>query len=158
MKLFTAVTFFILFLTSCDSDFVYGEDIDIGSKGWHKDSVLVFRCDSMEQMPPVIKIGINVRNNIDYFYSNMYLFIEIKIPGKEDPIRDTINHFLMTPDGYWSEGVEGGSIKESVVYYPYAIQNPPSGVYTIKVQQGMRDDILKGIVSIGSRIEKVELR
>ena len=62
----------------------------------------------------------------------------------------------MTPDGYWKDGVEGGGIKESMVYYPYAIKSPPEGVYTIKVQQGMRDEVLKGIVSIGSRIEKVE--
>tara|TARA_Y100000739_G_C20526594_1_gene426867 strand:- start:60 stop:533 length:474 start_codon:yes stop_codon:yes gene_type:complete len=147
----------ILILESCHNNFVYGEDIDIDSAGWNKDSILVFRCDSIIEMPELIKIGINIRNNIDYYYSNMYLFIEIQIPGNEDPIKDTVNHFLMTPDGYWSKGVEGGNIKESIVYYPYVIKNPPKGIYTIKIQQGMRDDILKGVVSIGSRIEKVEL-
>ena len=156
MKSFFAVVFSIIILTSCDSNFVYGEDIDIGPDGWSKDSLLVFRCDSTFKMPALIKIGINIRNNIDYYYSNMYLFVEIKIPGKKDPIRDTINHVLMTPDGYWLEGVEGYNIKESIVYYPYAIQNPPKGMYTIKVQHGMPDDFLKSVVSVGTRIEKVE--
>lgn len=147
----------ILFLTSCNKSLIYGDDIDLGSSEWHKDSILVFQSDSIIDLPSMIKIGFNIRNNIDYYYRNMYLFIEVNIPGKAESIKDTINHFLMTPDGYWIDGVEGGNIKESVVYYPYAIKNPPKGVYTITVEQGMRDDVLKGIVSIGSRIEKVEL-
>lgn len=146
----------VLFFTSCNQSFIYGNDVDINSSGWHKDSILVFKTDSLTDLPSIIKIGFNIRNNIDYYFSNTYLFIEIKIPGEENSLKDTINHILMTPDGYWKDGVEGGGIKESMVYYPYAIKSPPEGVYTIKVQQGMRDEVLKGIVSIGSRIEKVE--
>ena len=146
----------VLFFTSCNQSFIYGNDVDINSSGWHKDSILVFKTDSLTDLPSIIKIGFNIRNNIDYYFSNTYLFIEINIPGEENSLKDTINHILMTPDGYWKDGVEGGGIKESMVYYPYAIKSPPEGVYTIKVQQGMRDEVLKGIVSIGSRIEKVE--
>lgn len=146
----------ILCFTSCNQSFVFGDDIDLNSNGWHKDSVLVFRTDSLADLPSVIKIGFNIRNNIDYYFSNLYLFIEISLPGKQEIIKDTINHHLMTSEGYWLDGVEGGNIKESMVYYPYAIKSPPKGVYTIKVQQGMRDNLLKGLVSIGSRIEKVE--
>ncbi|MAS51676.1 MAG: hypothetical protein CMD20_00585 [Flavobacteriales bacterium] len=169
MKSFFAVAFSILILTSCDSNFVYGEDIDIHMDGWHKDSVLVFKTDSLTELPPIITIGINIRNTTDYFYRNMYLFVEIQIPGQEHPIKDTLNHLLMTPDGYWMEGVEGASImesmayledkdvelKESTAYYPYAIQNPENGIYQIKVKQGMRDDLLKEVVSVGARIEKL---
>ena len=155
MKLLFFLTI-ILFFSSCNKSFIYGDDIDINSAGWHKDSILVFKSDSLTGLPSIIKIGFNIRNNIDYYFSNMYLFIEIDIPGKSESLKDTINHLLMTPDGYWLEGVEGSNIKESMVYYPYAIKNPPGGIYTIKVQQGMRDDVLKGVVSIGSLIEKVE--
>ena len=168
MKSFLAVAFSILILTGCDSKFVYGEDIDIPFEGWHKDSVLVFKTDSLTELPPVITIGINIRNTTDYFYRNMYLFVEIQIPGQEHPIKDTLNHLLMTPDGYWREGVEGagimesmaylkdkdGELKESTAYYPYAIQNPENGIYQIKVKQGMRDELLKDVVSVGARIEK----
>ena len=157
MKLmFFTLVGIVLFFTSCNQSFIYGNDVDINSSGWHKDSILVFKTDSLTDLPSIIKIGFNIRNNIDYYFSNTYLFIEINIPGEENSLKDTINHILMTPDGYWKDGVEGGGIKESMVYYPYAIKSPPEGVYTIKVQQGMRDDILKGVVSIGSRIEKVE--
>tara|TARA_X000000368_G_scaffold374510_1_gene326235 strand:- start:241 stop:714 length:474 start_codon:yes stop_codon:yes gene_type:complete len=157
MKLmFFTLVGIVLFFTSCNQSFIYGNDVDINSSGWHKDSILVFKTDSLTDLPSIIKIGFNIRNNIDYYFSNTYLFIEINIPGEENSLKDTINHILMTPDGYWKDGVEGGGIKESMVYYPYAIKSPPEGVYTIKVQQGMRDEVLKGIVSIGSRIEKVE--
>jgi len=169
MRIFVLILFSVLILASCDSNFVFGEDIDINSDGWHKDSVLVFKTASLTELPPTITIGINIRNTTDYFYRNMYLFVEIKIPGRENTIKDTLNHILMTPDGYWLEGVKGASImesmayledkdfevKESTVYYPYAIKNPEKGIYQIKVQQGMRDDILKEVVSVGARIEKL---
>lgn len=169
MKSFFVSALLILILTSCDSKFVYGDDIDIRMDGWHKDSVLVFKTDSLTELPPIITIGINIRNTTDYFYRNMYLFLEIQIPGKEHPIKDTLNHLLMTPEGYWIEGVEGASImesmayledkdvelKESTAYYPFAIQRPENGTYQIKVKHGMRDDFLKEVVSVGVRIEKL---
>lgn len=62
----------------------------------------------------------------------------------------------MTSEGFWSENVDGSNIKESVKYYKYAIQNPPEGSYSVKVQHGMRDEFLGEIVSIGTRIEKHE--
>lgn len=156
--LFLSLLFPFVIFTSCNQSFVFGEDIDINPKGWHKDSILVFYSDSLTELPSLIKIGFNIRNNIDYYFRNIYLFVEINIPGKEQPIKDTINHLLMTSEGYWVDEVKGGNIKESIAYYPYAIKNPPKGVYTMKIQQGMRDEVLKGIVSIGSRIERVDLK
>lgn len=156
MKQILFVILTIVMLSSCDSSFVYGEDVDLNPNGWHKDSVIVFKTDSLSELPPIVKIGFNIRNTISYEYQNMYLFVEIDIPGRDKPIKDTIDHSLMTPNGYWKEGVEGSNIKESIAYYPYAIQNPAKGVYTIKVQQGMRTDVLKEVVSIGARIEKLE--
>jgi gliding motility-associated lipoprotein GldH len=160
----------VVLLTSCDTRFIYGEDYDVDELGWHQDSVYVFETDSLTKLPPLITIGFNIRNTTDYLYRNMYLFVEIQIPGREKPIKDTLDHILMTPDGYWVEGVQGASIKESmaylkdkevelkesIAYYPYAIQNPERGVYRIKVQQGMRDEVLKDVVSIGARIEKLD--
>tara|TARA_B100000795_G_C22454829_1_gene306966 strand:+ start:103 stop:579 length:477 start_codon:yes stop_codon:yes gene_type:complete len=146
----------VISLTSCDNTMIYGEDVDIKDHVWHKDSILSFESDSLLDLPQVLKIGVTVRNTVDYKYRNLWLFVEIKLPNKEIPIRDTLNHALMTAEGFWSENVEGSNIKESVKYYKYAIQNPPKGKYSVKVQHGMRDEFLSEIVSIGTRIEKHE--
>jgi gliding motility-associated lipoprotein GldH len=152
--------FFILIgvisLTSCDNTMIYGEDVDIKDHVWHKDSILSFESDSLLDLPQVLKIGVTVRNTVDYKYRNLWLFVEIKLPNKETPIRDTLNHALMTAEGFWNENVDGSNIKESVKYYKYAIQNPPKGKYSVKIQHGMRDEFLGEIVSIGTRIEKHE--
>jgi gliding motility-associated lipoprotein GldH len=160
----------IILFTSCDNKLIYGKDLDIGYQGWHQDSIFTFVTDSLTDLPPILTIGFNIRNTTDYKFRNLYLFVEINIPGRDKPIKDTIDHLLMTPDGYWTEGVVGASIKESMVYlkdsdvdlkesiayYPYAIQNPEKGIYRIKIQQGMRDSILEDVVSIGTRIEKID--
>ena len=146
----------VVLLTSCDNAMIYGEDLDIKDHFWHKDSIFIFESDSLIDLPQVLKIGVTVRNTVDYKYRNLWLFVEIKLPNKETPIRDTLNHVLMTSEGFWSENVDGSNIKESVKYYKYAIQNPPEGRYGVKVQHGMRDEFLGEIVSIGTRIEKHE--
>ena len=156
MRSFFLTIFSVLLLSSCDNNYVYGEDKDIPIDGWQKDSTLIFETDSLTELPSIIKIGVNIRNTTDYLYRNLYLFLEIEIPGRTIPIRDTINHDFMTPDGYWKDGVEGATIKESTLYYPYAIQNPEKGIYKIKVQQAMRDELLRDIISIGVRIEKLD--
>lgn len=142
-------------LASCNSNLIYADFNNIQPNGWHKDSVYSYQTDSLTDMPDFMKIGFDVRNTVDYKYRNLYLFVELEIPGQK-VIKDTLDHILMSPDGFWLDEVEGSSIKESTKYYKYAIKNPPQGVYTIKVQQGMRDSILKEIVSVGARIEKLE--
>tara|TARA_B100000767_G_C19398958_1_gene383073 strand:- start:70 stop:543 length:474 start_codon:yes stop_codon:yes gene_type:complete len=156
MKQIVLAILFSFALISCNSNFIYGKDVDLPKVGWHKDSIIAFQTDSLVNLPPIITFGFNIRNNTDYYYRNMHLFFEIKIPGKKEPIRDTLDHNLMTPDGYWAKGVEGANIKESVAYYKFAIQNPPEGIYNINIQQGMRDEVLKDVVSIGARIEKLD--
>lgn len=144
-----------LVISSCGTDIIYAEVKDLPKEGWHKDSIYSFTTDSLVDMPKYLKIGFDLRNTVDYKYRNIYLFVEISIPGQK-PIKDTLDHLLMSPDGFWLENVEGSTIKESTKYYKYAIQNPPKGKYTLTVQQGMRDSILTNIVSVGARIEKLE--
>ena len=143
----------IAFVSSCDNTRVFEDYSALSEEGWHKDSLVVFNF----QISDTLKnhnLYVNVRNGIDYKYSNLWLFIGIKQPG-EVAIKDTFGIVLADPTGKWlGEGF--GGIKEKQVDFKRNVYFPVSGEYEITIQQGMRVERLLEIKDIGVRVEKVQ--
>ena len=94
---------------------------------------------------------VGLRNNNEYLYSNLFLFVEVENPLGEISI-DTLQYLLAEPDGTWiGSGV--GSIKQNLFKYKEA-QSFEEGLYKFKFSQGMRSSILMGLEDIGLRIER----
>ena len=145
----------ILVLTgfsSCDRNLIFEKYEPIPENGWHKDSLVVFNIAVTDTLQNH-NLYINVRNDIEYKYSNLWLFIEINQPG-EIGVADTLELTLADPKGKWlGEGF--GGIKTQQIRYKSGVYFPVSGEYTINIQHGMRDVLLEGITDIGFRVEKV---
>jgi len=153
IKFFSFILFLSILLTSCGSA-VYEQNKDVNELGWHKDSTYVFETDRLTDLPDAIVFGVNIRNTIDYKYRNFWCYMSIRLPNGK-VFTDTIDHMLMTPDGYWLESVEGGnSIKSSNVFFKYPINNPEAGRYTISLRHGMRAESLESIVSMSAFIKE----
>lgn len=136
---------------------MFEKNQDISADGWHKDSVYVFTSDSLTDLPNAIQIGFSMRNTIDYKYRNFWAFIEIKLPNGKI-LKDSLPHQLLTPEGQWADYVSGdNAIKESQMFFPHPINNPDPGVYTLTIQQGMRDEILSNVISISGLIKEYDL-
>ena len=150
-QLFTAVFMFVV-IASCDDLRVYEEYKTIPESEWHKDSLVVFNIPVTDTLQNH-NLLIDVRNETNYGFSNLWLFIEIEQPnGKAE--KDTFELTLADPSGKWlGEGL--GNVKTRQVIYRRNVYFPVSGEYTVKIQQGMREDILERIHDIGFRIEKV---
>ena len=141
----------IILFIACDKNRIYDEFKPISQKGWNKDSLLVFTVpvsDSLQNH----NLYINVRNDIKYKYSNLWLFIQIDQPGGKE-VTDTFEITLADPSGKWL-GKGFGGIKTREAIYKRNVYFPTSGDYQIYIQQGMRENILKGITDIGIRLEK----
>jgi gliding motility-associated lipoprotein GldH len=146
--------FVAIVVSFCDSSVVYEQQKDLEERVWHKDSVLSYSFEADSIFSEAIKFSFNVRHNISYAYKNMWLFVNIQTPNRS-AIIDTINLEFMDNAGNWLPHVTGGTIKESRHYYRYALPNPQKGLYKILLQQGMREDKLDNVVSVGARIEKI---
>ncbi len=145
----------ILVLTgfsSCDRNLIFEKYEPIAENGWHKDSLVVFNIPVTDTLQNH-NFYINVRNDIEYKYSNLWLFIEIKQSG-EVGITDTLEILLADPSGKWL-GDGFGGIKTRQVKYKGGVYFPVSGEYQINIQHGMRDELLEGITDIGFRVEKM---
>lgn len=138
-------------LASCDNNRVFEDYKPIQKSAWNKDSIMVFPIPVKDTLQNH-NLYINVRNDVTYSYSNLWLFIEIDQPGGE-MLKDTFEISLADPSGKWLGEGRGGK-KNRQVIYRRDVYFPTSGTYHIKLQQGMRETNLKGINDVGIRVEK----
>ncbi len=154
-----AVILFAVLIYSCDSERVYDEYESI-SNGWNKDSVITFELPEMDSIPDY-NLFINVRNNNDYAFSNLFFIANIEFPqGKV--ITDTLEYQMAQPGGEWL-GTGFGDVKENKLWYKEGVRFNEPGQYKISIQHAMRKsgsengiDNLEGITQIGLRIENTQ--
>ena len=155
--------FFVLFLfcgvitlSSCDRKRVFDDYESL--RGWHKDSLVSFELENIDSTR-VYDLFINIRNNSEYRYSNLFLITEIRFPqGKV--ISDTLEYEMTRPNGEWL-GTGFGDVKENKLWYKENVKFDESGKYEVTIQQAMRKngevegiEVLDGITDVGFRIEK----
>ncbi|HSP40385.1 MAG TPA: gliding motility lipoprotein GldH [Gillisia sp.] len=151
--------FLIIVLWSCDSNRVYDEYESLPG-GWNKDSVITFSLPQIDSIPDY-NLFINVRNNNDYAFSNIFLIANIQFPqGKV--ITDTLEYQMALPGGEWL-GTGFGDVKENKLWYKERVRFNEPGQYKISIQHAMRKsgieegiENLEGITQVGLRIENTQ--
>lgn len=149
----TVSVLFLLAVLACNRRLVFEQYQHIPHKTWHKDSVLNFTIN-IEDTTQNNNFLINVRNDINYKYSNLWLFLQIEQPDGQT-INDKFEIVLADPSGKWL-GTGFSGLKTREVLYRRNVFFPVSGEYKVSIQQGMRESELKAISDIGIRIEAVE--
>ena len=142
-----------LSFASCNSKVVYHEYASIDEAGWHMDSVYHFEM-LIEDSLSINDFYINIRNNTDYPYSNLYLFVSTEFPNGHIT-RDTIECLLAGKDGQWL-GSGSGRIKDNKIMLQKGLRFPLNGMYNIYLEQAMREVVLEGIEDIGFSLELSE--
>lgn len=156
-RFFIAFVFSVLLL-SCDSNRVYDVYKSIPNQ-WHKDSVVSFKINPPDSINPY-NLFVNLRNNDNYKYNNLYLIVEMNFPhGKT--IKDTLQYRMAKPNGELL-GTGFTDVKENKLWYKEGVVFNESGEYTINIQHAMRENgkvngvvNLEGITEVGFRIENL---
>ncbi|MDX9768905.1 MAG: gliding motility lipoprotein GldH [Tenuifilaceae bacterium] len=144
----------ILVFPSCSERSVYNSTVDIPKETWSADSIATFRVN-ITDTTSVHNVYINLRNTTSYPNSNLYLFIQTSSPNGA-MLRDTMECVLADQRGRWL-GKGFGALRDNQIPYKRYIRFPEAGTYEFSIQQGMRTNKLKGIASVGIRIEKTKL-
>jgi len=138
-----------LTLTSCDRSRVFENYREVGSAGWHMDSVMTFHWEpSGEHFRYDGFMALRV--NAEYSYQNLYVFVDQKYPNGEGR-RDTVNYRLAAPSGALL-GKGTGAVKEFRLPIFIGGELPGDGEYSISLTHGMRDTQLVGIEDVGFRL------
>jgi gliding motility-associated lipoprotein GldH len=140
----------LLSCASCDSTRVYEEYHKIGNATWNVNDKAVFTVVLLDTASRY-NFFINVRNQPDYPYCNLFLFLRTVFPGGKTT-QDTIECTLARPDGKWL-GTGMGSVRFNRFLFQNGLAFREPGTYKFELVQAMRVEDLKGITDIGIRID-----
>ena len=88
-----------LCLAACDGTVYYAEYEDVDEKGWLPADSTVFDVD-VKDTNLIFNFLVEVRNTVNYPYSNTFLFINTTFPDGS-MARDTREYPLAAPSGQW---------------------------------------------------------
>ncbi len=156
-KLFVIIIVSLITL-SCNDSTVFDIYKPISKTQWHKDSIISFDFNPIDTIS-TNSIYINLRNNNDYQYSNLFLIVGIDFPNNFSVI-DTLEYEMADVEGKFL-GSGFTDLKENKLEYKSNVVFPITGTYNISVQHAMRKSgdiegisLLQGITDVGLRIEK----
>lgn len=138
-------------MASCSFNDVYNENISITDGIWAQDKAARFEVEITDTLSDY-SFYINIRNDNDYRYSNLYVFMKTRFPNG-NMTQDTIEFVLADDSGKWL-GKGWGRVKENNVKLKDNLRFPLSGKYVFLIQQGMREETLTGITDVGLIFEK----
>lgn len=142
----------VVLLFACNKGGLFNEYKTIPKAVWNRDSLVIFQIpvtDTVQRHD----LFLGVRNDINYKYSNLWLFIEIVQPGDSTAVKDTFEFTLADQTGKWL-GSGFGGVKTNEVLFRSNVYFPVAGQYNVKIQHGMRGKLLEGITDIGFRVER----
>lgn len=155
---FSLLFVLIVSVGACSKGMVFDEFKSMEDGEWHKDSILNFTIHSTDTLSKN-NIYINLRNNKDYEFSNLFLIVGINFPNNYQ-IVDTLEYEMTNPEGSFL-GTGFSDIKENKLEYKTNVNFPIAGDYGFQIQHAMRKsrkvdgiEYLKGVTDVGLRIEK----
>ena len=146
-------------LVSCTNSAIFDTYKPISKAQWHKDSIVNFSFSPIDTISKN-NVYLNIRNNNDYPYSNLFLIVGIQFPNN-DKVVDTLEYEMTNAEGKFL-GSGFTDLKENKLEYKTHVKFPITGTYTISVQHAMRKsgevngiELLDGITDVGLQIEKI---
>ena len=147
-------------MVSCYDKVLFDEYRSMEDEQWHKDSIINFTFNNLDTINKN-NIYINLRNNKDYEFSNLFLIVGIRFPNNYQ-IVDTLEYEMTSLNGnFLGTGIT--DIKENKLEYKTNVAFPFKGDYRIRVQHAMRRSrkvdgliFLNGITDVGLQIEKTD--
>lgn len=141
----------VVVLLSCNKGEVYYRFHHIAKGDWYRDSVLVYRMDSLHFNPArQYDVTLELANNNGYAYRNCWLSIRHNLT---DTVFQTDSLQVVITDEFGKPAGSGvGGLRQLSVPYLSSLMLDTSRVYEIHIRQAMRDNPLPGIEKVGVKI------
>jgi gliding motility-associated lipoprotein GldH len=144
IKLNCWILVFLCFF-SCSEKEVFSEFYSVENGSWDREKPAVFEINVNDTLSRY-NLDLVVRNNDDYPFRNLWLFIDRENPDGT-MVSDSLNIELADVYGKWYG--KGMSLYSLSVSCGSDLQFPHSGNYVYNIRQGMRENPVKGISDIG---------
>lgn len=144
-----------LLLVGCGDNVVFQEDLRVPEEGWTRNWRPSFAFEVNDTITPH-DVYLDIRHTGDYPYSNFYCFLSLTGPDGVSGT-DTVECLLADPTGRWYGKGTGFIISDRFhahVLYRSRGRFPRSGTYTLRMEQAMRTDTLRGVIDVGISVER----
>lgn len=141
----------VISFTACNVNVVYDENKEVNQESWKTTDKLYYEIDIKDTLK-IYKLAINIRNTVEYPYSNIYFYMNTILPDGKVTKRDTIECYLAYPDGTW-KGKGNSRIKDNRFWIAKNVKFNQIGKYTFELRQATTDSLLKGISDVGLHLE-----
>lgn len=140
-------------MSGCNKRVAFEAYHSLKNAEWNQDTTLVFEMN-IQDPKKLYDLSFTVRNEGNYSFSNLWLFVTITPPSGKD-LKDTVELTLAEPSGKWL-GSGLGDLYDRKYPYKMSIFFPEIGKYTLEVRHGMRtkSGILDGIHDFGVMLDK----
>ena len=157
-SLLVLIVFFLMI--SCDEKSEFNQYKTIENASWQANKKVFFEFDVKDTIS-ANNVFINIRNNKEYQFSNLYVITSLNFPNGTN-IVDTLQYEMTDNTGRFL-GSGFSDIKENKLFYKEQKVFPVSGKYTFTIYQAMRKNgetnaipFLNGILDVGLSIEKLK--
>lgn len=141
----------VILFSACNNNVVYDENKEVNQQAWKTTDKLYYEIDITDTIKSY-KLAINIRNTIEYPYSNIYFYMNTILPNGKVTKCDTIECYLAYPDGTW-KGKGNSKIRDNRFWIAKNIKFEQKGKYTFELRQATIDSTLKGICDVGLHLE-----
>ncbi len=155
---YSFILFLLLVMAACQEDVVFNTYKSVDKTGWGNGEVVAIDIPVQDSLS-YYNLFINLRNNKDYPYSNLFLITRMTFPDRTK-VTDTLEYEMTDVKGYFL-GSGFSDLKENKLFYKSHIRFPQTGTYLFEVKHAMRQrnstegvDPLKGVTDVGISMEK----
>lgn len=141
----------VILFSACNNSVVYDENKEVNQQAWKTTDKLYYEVDITDTIKSY-KLAINIRNTIEYPYSNIFFYMNTVLPNGKVTKCDTIECYLAYPDGTW-KGKGTSKIRDNRFWIAKNIKFEQKGKYTFELRQATIDSTLKGICDVGLHLE-----
>ena len=150
----------LLLIISCTETTEFNQYKTIEKASWEANKKINFEFVVTDTIYPK-NVFINLRNNNDYRFSNLYVITELNFPNGTIVV-DTLQYKMTDNSGkFLGSGV--GDIKDNKLFYKTNKVFPTQGKYNFSIRHAMRKNgeikpipFLEGVSDIGLSIEKIK--
>jgi len=153
MKNILLLLSFCFLLQSCSQSFIYEKDISLPENTWAYANKLDFPFE-ISDTKALQNLYLDITHNTEFKTQNMYVKFHTKSPSGKI-VSDLVSLELAEKDGVWF-GDCGGEWCDLRIPIQSGAYFDETGTYTLSIEQYTRTESLKGVKSIGFRVEKTD--
>jgi gliding motility-associated lipoprotein GldH len=149
-----------ILMISCNDTTEFNQYKAVENSSWKSGEKINFTFEVKDTILSK-NLFINIRNNSDYAFSNLYLITALKFPNNSLVI-DTLQYEMADASGMFL-GNGFSELKENKLFYKERKVFPVSGNYSLTIRHAMRKngemkaiEKLFGVQDVGFSIEKIK--